>query len=52
MYLKKFLNQVKNGNKEIDLEEEDIKEWIDSLKPEDFERNIEFLKSYNYSSPR
>ncbi|MDM7273246.1 bifunctional nuclease family protein [Sulfurihydrogenibium azorense] len=36
------LNQVKNGNKEIDLEEEDIKEWIDSLKPEDFERNIEF----------
>ncbi|WP_245596359.1 bifunctional nuclease family protein [Sulfurihydrogenibium subterraneum] len=36
------LNQVKNGNKEIDLEEEDIKEWIDSLKPEDFEKNIEF----------
>lgn len=36
------LNQVKNSNGKVDIDEEDIKEWIDSLKPEDFEKNIEF----------
>ena len=36
------LNQVKNSNDKTELDEEDIKEWIESLKPEDFEKNIEF----------
>lgn len=39
---KEVLNQVEKSNGQIDLDEEDIKEWIESLKPEDFEKNIEF----------
>jgi bifunctional DNase/RNase len=35
------LAEANNGKKEK-IDEEDLKEWIESLKPEDFEKNIEF----------
>lgn len=34
------LSVTKNGHREEDIE--DLKEWIESLRPEDFEKNIEF----------
>ncbi|MBX0311588.1 MAG: bifunctional nuclease family protein, partial [Sulfurihydrogenibium sp.] len=34
------LAEANNGKKEK-IDEEDLKKWIESLKPEDFEKNIE-----------
>ncbi|HEV09238.1 MAG: bifunctional nuclease family protein [Sulfurihydrogenibium sp.] len=36
------LDKVKNSNGSGLIDKEEIKEWLESLKPEDFEKNIEF----------
>ncbi len=38
---KEVLEETHNGKKE-QLSEEDLKEWIETIKPEDFEKDIEF----------
>jgi len=39
IYVSEQLLEIDNEEK---IDEEDIKEWLESLKPEDFEKNIEF----------
>lgn len=39
IYVSKQLLEIDTEEK---IDEEDIKEWLESLKPEDFEKNIEF----------
>ncbi|GAB6073196.1 bifunctional nuclease family protein [Venenivibrio stagnispumantis] len=39
IYVSQQLLEIDNEEK---IDEEDIKEWLESLKPEDFEKNIEF----------
>ena len=42
IYVSKNVLEESNNNKKEEILEEDLKEWIESIKPEDFEKNIEF----------